>query len=178
MDPSPDDDTPSKHSKARQHAESATDDKLEEFLDVMRPRTAKGPLWANGEGKPRPGGPIVSAEPPLPESVAQSPPGEDEAGKDEPLSDLEWMRRRMSSKVDVAHRAFEQDDEGMEKSLNEAAPAVSHFRLMFALSDLDTGTTFAGFPPGRRTRYNITNRKTLRSQSDIFVYAGRSRNVI
>ncbi|KAF7421208.1 Multiple RNA-binding domain-containing protein 1 [Pleurotus ostreatus] len=124
LDPSPDDDTPSKHIKVREHADSATDDKLEEFLDVMRPRTAKGPLWANDEGKPRPGGPIASVEPPLPEPIAQSPPREGEAGKDEPLSDLEWMRRRMSSKVDVAHRAFEQDDEVTEKSLNEPTPAI------------------------------------------------------
>lgn len=99
-------------------------------MDVMRPRTTKGPLWANDEGKPKRGGSIAIVEPPLPELAKTSPTGNDEAGNDEPLSDLEWMRRHMSSKVDVAHRAFEQDDEVMEEPSTDATPAVSCFRLM------------------------------------------------
>ncbi|KAF9488085.1 hypothetical protein BDN71DRAFT_1499621 [Pleurotus eryngii] len=74
LDLSPDDDTPTKYIKVREHTESAkndkSDDKLEEFLDVMQPRMAKGPLWTNDKGKPRPSGLIASVEPPLPDPAA------------------------------------------------------------------------------------------------------------
>ncbi|KAF4586102.1 Multiple RNA-binding domain-containing protein 1 [Pleurotus pulmonarius] len=129
LDLSPDDDVSGKQSQPRERAESTkndkVDDKLEEFLDVMRPRTRKGPLWANDEGKPGPSGPTATVEHPSSEPAIPSPStGNNEVGNDEPLSDLEWMRRHMSSKVDVAPRAFQQDDEVMEEPSTDAASAV------------------------------------------------------
>ncbi|KAF4623126.1 hypothetical protein D9613_002318 [Agrocybe pediades] len=71
------------------------DKNLDEFMKVMKPK--KGPAWANEE----------QVEPiPVPQ--------EPEVVKDvqpEGLSDLEWMRQRMSNAVDKEERVFEQDDD-------------------------------------------------------------------
>ncbi|KAF9556198.1 hypothetical protein CPC08DRAFT_711377 [Agrocybe pediades] len=82
------------------------DKNLDEFMKVMKPK--KGPAWANEE----------QVEPiPVPQ--------EPEVVKDvqpEGLSDLEWMRQRMSNAVDKEERVFEQDDdEPMAPSLALAA---------------------------------------------------------
>ena len=69
----------------------------------MKPRT--GPAWAN-EATVQP---TISAPPRNDETmqdVEQEPRLDD-------VSDLEWMKQRMSKNVDVVEKAFEQsDDEG------------------------------------------------------------------
>jgi len=77
---------------------------MEEFVKVMRPK--KGPVWANE--------PII--EPPTPsqpQSSAVNPPAE--ALPPGELSDLEWMRQRMSNAVDTEDRVFEQSDDDEPK---------------------------------------------------------------
>ena len=63
-------------------------------MNVMQPR--KGPAWANE----------AIATPPVNESNSQpegNPQGE--------LSDLEWMRQRISKQVDQDEKVFEQSDD-------------------------------------------------------------------
>ena len=72
-------------------------------MKVMKPRT--GPAWAN-EATAQP---TVSA-PQTDDTTIQD--AEQEPRQDD-VSDLEWMKRRMSKNVDVVEKAFEQcDDEG------------------------------------------------------------------
>ncbi|KAG6889270.1 hypothetical protein C0992_005794 [Termitomyces sp. T32_za158] len=92
------------HEKPREH--------LEEFMQIMQPRTKKGPLWANDA-------PVLSAPLPLPAEPDPQPTPtptpeqvEDGAAHDEAISDLEWMRRRIGGGVDVdAELVFEQSDD-------------------------------------------------------------------
>ncbi len=68
--------------------------KLKEFMAVMQP--TKGPAWVN--------------EPPAQPPLTQES-GSYEGELQGPLSDLEWMRQRMSKHVDQEDRVFEQSDE-------------------------------------------------------------------
>lgn len=82
---------------------SKGDAQLEEFMKVMKPRT--GPAWAN-EATAQP---TVSV-PKTDDTTMQD--AEPEPRQDD-VSDLEWMKQRMSKNVDVVEKAFEQsDDEG------------------------------------------------------------------
>ncbi|KAF8907613.1 hypothetical protein CPB84DRAFT_1674795 [Gymnopilus junonius] len=79
-----------------------TDKKLEEFMNVMQPK--KGPAWANE---------VVTQQ-----SVAQQSTDETKEGAEDmdiktqgQLSDLEWMRQRMSKNIDSNERVFEQSDD-------------------------------------------------------------------
>lgn len=77
----------------------------------MEPRTKKGPSWAN-EAQPDP--PPVTSEEKTAQDVDMEQASND---REEGLSDLDWMRRRMSKTVDVVDKAYEQsDDEGEEPS--------------------------------------------------------------
>ncbi|KAJ3567263.1 hypothetical protein NP233_g6476 [Leucocoprinus birnbaumii] len=71
---------------------------VEEFLEVMQPRTKKGPSWAN-EAR-------VEQPIPPPEESKDDPPAHSAA-----MSDLEWMKQRMSQNVDTTDRVFEQSDD-------------------------------------------------------------------
>lgn len=87
---------------------SKADSQFDKYMEVMQPRTKKGPSWANE----------ATAE----ASTAIHQPAESqnvemadvaETSKEEGMSDLDWMKRRMSEKVDNVEKAFEQsDDEG------------------------------------------------------------------
>ncbi|KIY71698.1 RNA-binding domain-containing protein [Cylindrobasidium torrendii FP15055 ss-10] len=95
----------------------SSDNKLDEFLQVMQPRSATAPSWAN------------EPQPSIPASVTavdtvMAEPSEDDAPNPEGMSDLDWMRQRMSKKVDetIEEKAFEQsDDEDTER----LAPVVA-----------------------------------------------------
>jgi len=82
-------------------------------MKVMQPRTKKGPTWAN-EAHPQP-----ESSPVPPQETQKEPMQDDDTGgvREEGISDLEWMRRRMKDNVDVAVKEFEQfdDEEGAEK---------------------------------------------------------------
>jgi len=76
---------------------------MEEFVKVMQRK--KGPVWANEPitEPPAPSQPHFSVNPP----VEVLPQGE--------LSDLEWMKQRMSNAVDAEDRVFEQSDDDEPK---------------------------------------------------------------
>jgi multiple RNA-binding domain-containing protein 1 len=71
--------------------------KLKEYMAVMQPM--KGPAWVNE----------APAQPPLTQES-----GSYEGEPQGPLSDLEWMRQRMSRHVDQEDRVFEQSDEEVQ----------------------------------------------------------------
>ena len=72
----------------------------EEFAKVMQRK--KGPVWANEP----------TVEPPAPSQSQPSnviPP--EEAAAQRELSDMEWMKQRMSNAVDTEGPVFEQSDD-------------------------------------------------------------------
>ncbi|KAJ3505825.1 hypothetical protein NMY22_g17442 [Coprinellus aureogranulatus] len=116
--PSPSELTDSK-SKPTTPAEPAKGNRqLDQFMEVMQPRTKKGPSWAND---------AATAEPVIPEPAAlpaptREPTGDEdvamedateEAPAAEPISDMDWLKQRVSSNVDkvVEEKAFEQSDD-------------------------------------------------------------------
>ncbi|KAF9006970.1 hypothetical protein BDQ17DRAFT_1351180 [Cyathus striatus] len=111
----------SKGDEPTQGPQTTSNKNLDEFIAIMQPR--KGPSWAD-RVQPVAGSIPSTSElsvfgtnkPPekVPEQKSQADMQveEDEGpSATEPLSDLEWMRQRMSMKVDQVGRAFEQDDD-------------------------------------------------------------------
>ncbi|CAA7263983.1 unnamed protein product [Cyclocybe aegerita] len=102
---------PNKHIQVS--ASATLDGKLEEFMKVMKPK--KGPAWAN-EAASQP--PVISSnDEAMPSPEPEQPQGE--------LSDLEWMRQRMSKAVDEKEQVFEQSDDDepqLKASSTEPAP--------------------------------------------------------
>jgi len=86
---------------------------MEEFVKVMRRK--KGPVWANEPTVE----PQSSALNPLAEALPQ---GE--------LSDLEWMKQRMSNAVDAEDRVFEQSDDDEPKPQVTKANEVRSIHLI------------------------------------------------
>ncbi|GLB44335.1 putative RNA recognition motif containing protein [Lyophyllum shimeji] len=84
----------------------------EQYMKVMQPRTKKARTWANEE-QPEPAAVPIPEQEPEPEVAEGDVAMRDEtsAAKDEAVSDLEWMKQRMSKTVDVVERAFEQSDD-------------------------------------------------------------------
>ncbi|KDQ50583.1 hypothetical protein JAAARDRAFT_199829 [Jaapia argillacea MUCL 33604] len=106
--------------KEPQGAKQKPDKQLDEFMKVMQPRT-KGRTWANEEAAP------LSTAVPSASSVKKGAKAKEEPDgvvvdggaeggaevREEGMSDLDWMRKRMSKAVDsgVEEKVFEQDDE-------------------------------------------------------------------
>ncbi|KDR77991.1 hypothetical protein GALMADRAFT_118866 [Galerina marginata CBS 339.88] len=91
-----------------------SDGKREEFMKVMKPK--KGPTWANEEFVQHPG------VPPPTETTKDT----EDTQAQGTLSDLEWMRQRMSKAVDVEERVFEQsDDEDNPQSKKQVEEVVA-----------------------------------------------------
>jgi multiple RNA-binding domain-containing protein 1 len=70
-------------------------DELKKFMEVMQPK--KGPAWANED----------LVHPPVVQESSDN-------GEDRPqgeLSDLEWMRQRISKQADQDEKVFEQSDD-------------------------------------------------------------------
>ncbi|KAF9484770.1 RNA-binding domain-containing protein [Pholiota conissans] len=87
-----------------------TDAKLDEFMKVMKP--SKVPVWANEP----------TAEPQL---LASTEPAASNSADQGAMSDLEWMRQRMSQNVDAEERVFEQsDDEDAHPRAKATVPEV------------------------------------------------------
>ncbi|TRM63205.1 hypothetical protein BD626DRAFT_402977 [Schizophyllum amplum] len=113
---------PEKPTKEAKQPRDAKDVKkssqLDQYLEVMQPRAAKGPAWADGQ---------QSLQPPVP--PAQDEPAEDamdttEDAKDEGASDLDWLRKHTSKNVDTADRVFEQSDNEEDSNEPEAIAAA------------------------------------------------------
>jgi multiple RNA-binding domain-containing protein 1 len=113
---------------SRSNKDKATETKstsqLDEFLEVMQPRTKKGPAWAND----------MKSEDVVPtgktkhkqkaaEDIHTDVQGDDPA-LEVTLSDLDWMKKHMSQNVDVVEKVFEQSDE-------EDVPAELVRRFLF-----------------------------------------------
>ncbi|KAJ3532006.1 hypothetical protein NMY22_g7921 [Coprinellus aureogranulatus] len=116
--PSPSELTDSK-SKPTTPAEPAKGNRqLDQFMEVMQPRTKKGPSWANDAATAEP---VIPEPAPLPAPTKEPTGDEDVAMEDateeipaaEPISDMDWLKQRMSSNVDkvVEEKAFEQSDD-------------------------------------------------------------------
>ncbi|RXW17359.1 hypothetical protein EST38_g8495 [Candolleomyces aberdarensis] len=99
---------------------------LEQFMEVMKPRTKKGPSWANEDSVPQPSAlPAPAKATSMSAKAKEQDSGDDEdvemADEDssalppasQPLSDMEWLKQRMTSNVDkvVEEKAFEQSDD-------------------------------------------------------------------
>jgi len=89
---------------------------MEEFLNVMQRRTKKGPSWANE----------LREEQPIPSTEYGDQPPTDSTA----LSDLEWMKQRMSQNVDKADKVFEQSDEENESPKKKDDTTVCTFRQL------------------------------------------------
>ncbi|KAF5381862.1 hypothetical protein D9757_008341 [Collybiopsis confluens] len=77
------------------------DNRMEEFLDVMQ--TKKGPSWAN-ESQPKASTSAVKLDDTDFMQV-------EEPVNEEGLSDMEWMRRRMTDKADAEEKVYFQSDD-------------------------------------------------------------------
>ncbi|KAG6844322.1 hypothetical protein H0H87_007806 [Tephrocybe sp. NHM501043] len=108
LGPSPNESVPEKKAKTTTSTveQPDKDDQLDEFMKVMQPR--KGPLWANDAQSETQVTPVEETT--VEEDV---PMADDTTARDETISDLEWMRRRMGNTVDTAaaEKAFEQSDD-------------------------------------------------------------------
>ena len=94
---------------------------LEQFLEVMQPRSKKGPSWANDAVQPE----LITN--PASTSSLKSTENlgtkdvEGDSEKGEGISDLDWMRQRMSKALELGdgskEKIFEQpDDEVKDKN--------------------------------------------------------------
>ncbi|KAG2125739.1 hypothetical protein DEU56DRAFT_873032 [Suillus clintonianus] len=80
---------------------------LDQFMEVMQPRTTKCPSWANENNESHP---VLPVDPP-----------ETRTKSEEAVSDLEWMRRRMNLVSDPPpDQVFEQSDD--EHDVNHSTP--------------------------------------------------------
>ncbi|KAJ7771764.1 hypothetical protein B0H16DRAFT_1451806 [Mycena metata] len=101
-------------------AKPAVDSQLDEYLQVMQPRGNKGRTWANESA-------AVAPVEVAPDPVSSNDMDVDtEPAREEGLSDLDWMKRRMSKNADVVEKAFEQsDDEDADPTASTSlAPAA------------------------------------------------------
>lgn len=83
------------HNASAPQTQTKKEDKLQKFMEVMQPK--KGPSWANE----------ALIDPPAQQESRNG--GEDRLQGE--LSDMEWMRQRISQQVDQDEKVFEQSDE-------------------------------------------------------------------
>ncbi|KAI0776697.1 RNA-binding domain-containing protein [Trametes elegans] len=115
----------------------AGEDLANEFLQVMQPRTKKGPSWKNDDPAP---GPVVSTSADATAATSgkkrkkskdkdtadlEQTAHEEASSAAEPVSDLDWLKRHTKPTLDVAEapeKVFEQsdDDEPMDDSEGES----------------------------------------------------------
>ncbi|KII90259.1 hypothetical protein PLICRDRAFT_40464 [Plicaturopsis crispa FD-325 SS-3] len=139
---------------------SRKDEELDQFLQVMQPRTKPGPSWANESHSisTETSSANANAAPPTNEE-AQSP-----ETREEGISDLDWMKRRMTQTVDAdPEKVFDQSDEEMavEPPQSKSAPVQEETdpvkqtllqtsrlfvrNLAFSCTDADLTELFAPF---------------------------------
>ncbi|KAJ3876729.1 hypothetical protein F5051DRAFT_466760 [Lentinula edodes] len=121
---------------------SKKDSQLDEFLEVMQ--TKKGPSWANGVSPEASTSATKLDDSPL--------PAEDEPSAEEGLSDMEWMRRRMTETTDTAEQGIKSEVpvriEEPREPVQEAILQTSRLfvrNLAFSCSDSDLTTLFGKF---------------------------------
>jgi multiple RNA-binding domain-containing protein 1 len=105
-----------KNGKTSVPAPSTSASPLDQFMDVMQPRTKKGPSWANEAKESHP---ILAVDPPETTTISDGP------DNNETVSDLEWMRRRMNLASDSSpDKVFEQSDD--EHEVHQSAVSEEH----------------------------------------------------
>jgi multiple RNA-binding domain-containing protein 1 len=99
---------------------------LDEYMEVMQPRTKKGPSWANeAHSQPQPDatsssiGNVHSSRVALIEKAEVDAEEEEKSEsmdgkKEEGISDLDWMKRRMKENIEATEKVFEQSDDEMD----------------------------------------------------------------
>lgn len=84
----------------------------------MQPRTKKGPLWANdAEQLPAPAPSDIKNA--TKEDVVM-----EDGERDEGISDLDWMKRRMKENVGVEEKVFDQSDAEDARAAKPKEPPV------------------------------------------------------
>ncbi|KAG6828468.1 hypothetical protein H0H92_007834 [Tricholoma furcatifolium] len=150
--------------QSNSNTQTTSKDNLEsEFMKAMQPRTKKGPAWANDEVP----APVAAVVPPDNEAQQEAdgdgdtqmkePEPEAEA-RDEAISDLEWMRRRMGNSSTVDEKAFEQSDD------EDGAP---HSTTKISVKDTDPKPTTEPEPPQEEKQDPTV--ETILSTSRLFV---------
>ncbi|KAI0656208.1 hypothetical protein C8Q70DRAFT_1012681 [Cubamyces menziesii] len=94
--------SPEKKSKSKDKTKGKADELENEFLQVMQPRTKKGPSWKDDD--------------PVPGPVASSSTGatKQQAAQADAVSDLDWLKRHTKTTLDdveTSGRVFEQSDD-------------------------------------------------------------------
>ena len=74
-------------------------------MKVMKPRTKKGPSWANEEAQ-------ISKKA---KETKEATPMEDTA--QEGVSDMDWLKKHMSKNVDNVEKAYEQSDDELDENV-------------------------------------------------------------
>lgn len=77
----------------------------DEFMKVMKPRTKKGPSWANEDSHASGRDSRVQ--------IAEEATEEDALNKN--ISDLDWFKKHTSKNIDNVDKVFEQSDDEDEK---------------------------------------------------------------
>lgn len=115
--------------KSKDKTKGKTDELEHEFLQVMQPRTKKGPSWKDDE----PAGPVASTSTgatsesskktktlkPKPEDLAED--SEQQIVQTDAVSDLDWLKRHTKTTLDdleAPGRVFEQSDDEDTQDVN------------------------------------------------------------
>ena len=94
-----------KEKKKASEKETKQDSERDKFMKVMKPRTKKGPSWANEDSQaPGTDGKVVIVEEATEEDV-----------QNKSISDLDWFKKHTSKNVDNVDKVFEQSDDEDEK---------------------------------------------------------------
>lgn len=105
MGPSPNDAEQAEVTSEKSKKDTKQDVERDEFMKIMKPRTKKGPSWANED--PQTSGARARVD------TAEEPIEEDVPSKG--VSDLDWLKRHTSKNVDKVDKVFEQSDDEDEE---------------------------------------------------------------
>lgn len=108
-------------------------------MQVMQPRTKKGPSWANEASQPRseviPSS-TVNVHPSRVKLVENAVDGEEEEKKEdgdvereEGISDLDWMKGRMTQNIEASDKPFEQSEDEIDHK-PDAEEAFKEVRML------------------------------------------------
>jgi len=106
----------------------------------MKPRTKNGPSWANEtHSQPQSDAifPIVHPSRAKSGEVAEEQERHDEdlsAEREEGISDLDWMKRRITRNIEGTDKAFEQSEDEMDHSPDAEEPSRRVSRPLLFLS--------------------------------------------
>ena len=99
-------------------------------MQVMKPRTKNGPSWVNeAHSQPQSDAifPIVHPSRAKFGEVAEEEQEKDDedlnAEREEGISDLDWMKRRITQNIEGTDKAFEQSEDEMDHSPDAEEPS-------------------------------------------------------